>query len=40
MIAKIMTVARDRDGAIEAMRRALDEVVVSGIQTTLPFDRS
>ncbi len=40
MIAKIMTVAPDRTRAIARMARALDEVVVSGIQTTLPFDRA
>jgi acetyl/propionyl-CoA carboxylase alpha subunit len=40
MIAKIMTVGTDRDAAIDRMRRALDEVVVTGIQTTLPFDRA
>ena len=40
MIAKIMTVGPDRATAIERMRRALDEVVVTGIQTTLPFDRA
>ena len=40
MIAKVMTVAQDRPSAIRRMRRALDEVVVTGIQTTLPFDRA
>jgi acetyl-CoA/propionyl-CoA carboxylase biotin carboxyl carrier protein len=40
MIAKIMTAGRDRRSAIRRMRRALDEVVVTGIQTTLPFDRA
>jgi len=40
MIAKIMTVGPDRTSAIERMRRALDEVQVTGIQTTLPFDRA
>jgi acetyl/propionyl-CoA carboxylase alpha subunit len=40
MIAKIMSVGRDRMAAIRRMRRALDEVAVSGIQTTLPFDRA
>ena len=40
MIAKIMTVGTDRSAAIDRMRRALDEVVVTGIQTTLPFDRA
>ena len=39
MIAKVMTVGNDRRSAIRRMRRALDEVVVTGIQTTLPFDR-
>ena len=39
MIAKIMTVGPDRTSAIDRMRRALDEVAVTGIQTTLPFDR-
>ncbi len=38
MIAKVMTVGRDRQAALRRMRRALGEVVVSGIQTTLPFD--
>jgi acetyl/propionyl-CoA carboxylase alpha subunit len=40
MIAKVMTVAGDRRAAIAALRRALDEVEVTGIQTTLPFDRA
>ena len=39
MIAKVMTVGAHRDEAIARMRRALDEVVVSGVQTTLPFHR-
>ncbi len=40
MIAKVMTVGPDRRTAIRRMRRALDEVAVTGIQTTLPFDRA
>ena len=40
MIAKIMTVGSDRSGAIRRMRRALGEVDVTGIQTTLPFHRA
>ena len=40
MIAKIMTVGPDRATAIARMARALDEVVITGIQTTLPFDRA
>jgi acetyl/propionyl-CoA carboxylase alpha subunit len=40
MIAKLMTVGADRDEAIARMARALDEVVVTGVQTTLPFHRA
>jgi acetyl/propionyl-CoA carboxylase alpha subunit len=40
LLAKIMTVGRDRPAALRRLRRALDEVEVSGIQTTLPFDRA
>jgi acetyl-CoA carboxylase biotin carboxylase subunit len=40
MIAKVMTVGRDRRAALRTMRRALAEVVVTGVQTTLPFHRS
>jgi acetyl/propionyl-CoA carboxylase alpha subunit len=39
MIAKVMAVGRDRRTAIGRLRRGLDEIVVTGIQTTLPFDR-
>ena len=37
MIAKIITYARTREEAIATMRRALDEFVVIGIKTTIPF---
>ena len=40
MIAKVMAVAGDRREAIAVLRRALDEIEVTGIQTTLPFDRA
>ena len=40
MIAKVMAVAGERGEAIAVLRRALDEVEVTGIQTTLPFDRA
>jgi len=40
MIAKVLTVGADRGIAIDRMRRALDEIVIAGIQTTLPFDRA
>jgi acetyl-CoA/propionyl-CoA carboxylase biotin carboxyl carrier protein len=39
LIAKVMVHAGDRDAAIDRLRRALDEVEVTGIQTTLPFHR-
>jgi acetyl/propionyl-CoA carboxylase alpha subunit len=40
LIAKLMVHAADRPGAIERLRRALDEVEIGGIQTTLPFHRA
>jgi acetyl-CoA carboxylase biotin carboxylase subunit len=40
LIAKIMVDDADRTGAIRRLRRALDEVEVTGVQTTLPFDRA
>jgi acetyl/propionyl-CoA carboxylase alpha subunit len=39
LIAKILVVDADRASAIGRLRRALDEVEVTGIQTTLPFHR-
>ncbi|HSK53193.1 MAG TPA: biotin carboxylase N-terminal domain-containing protein [Clostridia bacterium] len=39
LVAKLMVHAGDRDTAIDRLRRALDETVVGGIQTTLPFHR-
>jgi len=37
MISKLIAWAEDRPAAIDRMRRALSEYVVSGIRTTLPF---
>ena len=37
MIAKLIVRAKTREGAINKMRRALDEFVVEGIDTTIPF---
>ncbi len=37
MVAKLITWGRDRDEAIERMRRALFEFVVKGIKTSIPF---
>ena len=39
MISKLIAWAEDRPTAIDRMRRALSEYVVSGIKTTLPFFR-
>ena len=37
MIAKLICKARTRDECIAKMERALDEFVVEGIKTTIPF---
>jgi acetyl-CoA carboxylase, biotin carboxylase subunit len=37
MISKLIAWAEDRQSAIARMRRALDEYVIAGIKTTLPF---
>ncbi|MCP3032974.1 acetyl-CoA carboxylase biotin carboxylase subunit [Halobacillus sp. A1] len=37
MVAKLITYGKDRDEAIRKMRRALDEFVVEGVKTTIPF---
>jgi acetyl-CoA carboxylase biotin carboxylase subunit len=37
MIAKLITTAQTREEAISKMRRALDEFVVEGVKTTIPF---
>jgi acetyl-CoA carboxylase biotin carboxylase subunit len=39
LIAKLMVVDGDRAAAIARLERALEETVVTGIQTTLPFHR-
>ena len=39
MIAKLITTAQTREEAINKMRRALDEFVVEGVKTTIPFHR-
>lgn len=40
MIAKLITTARTREEAIDKMKRALDEFVIEGIKTTIPFHRA
>jgi len=39
MIAKLITTAQTRAEAINKMKRALDEFVIEGIKTTIPFHR-
>jgi acetyl-CoA carboxylase biotin carboxylase subunit len=40
MIAKLITHGKTRDGAVMKMRRALDEFIIEGIPTTIPFQRA
>ena len=37
MIAKVITVAQTREEAISKMERALDEFIIDGVKTTIPF---
>ncbi len=37
MVAKLIVSAKDRKSAIERMARALDEFMIQGVQTTIPF---
>ena len=39
MIAKLITTAQTREEAINKMKRALDEFVIEGVNTTIPFHR-
>tara|TARA_X000001036_G_scaffold52086_2_gene41513 strand:- start:3205 stop:4557 length:1353 start_codon:yes stop_codon:yes gene_type:complete len=39
MIAKLITTAQTRGEAINKMKRALDEFVIEGVKTTIPFHR-
>lgn len=39
MIAKLITTAQTRQEAIDKMKRALDEFVIEGVKTTIPFHR-
>lgn len=40
MISKLITVARTREEAISKMERALDEYIIDGIKTTIPFHQA
>jgi acetyl-CoA carboxylase biotin carboxylase subunit len=39
LVAKLIAWGRDRAGCVARMRRAIDEMLVAGIRTTLPFHR-
>ena len=39
LIAKLVTYGKDRQEAIARMRRALDEFIIEGIKTTIPFHK-
>jgi acetyl-CoA carboxylase biotin carboxylase subunit len=39
MIAKLIVTGRTRQQAIERMKRALDEFIIEGVNTTIPFHR-
>ena len=39
MVAKLITTAQTREEAISKMKRALDEFVIEGVKTTIPFHR-
>ncbi|GFR89478.1 acetyl-CoA carboxylase, biotin carboxylase subunit [Elysia marginata] len=39
MIGKLITTGQTRESAIRKMRRALDEFVIEGIKTTIPFHK-
>src|SRR6185295_15189139 len=39
IIAKLIVYGKDREEAIERMKRAIDEYTIEGIETTLPFCR-
>jgi acetyl/propionyl-CoA carboxylase alpha subunit len=39
LMGKVLVHAEDRDGAIDRLRRALDETAIAGLQSTLPFHR-
>ncbi len=39
LIAKVLVHATDRDAAIDRLARALDEIEIGGVRTTVPFHR-
>ena len=39
MIAKLIVVAQTREEAITKMERALNEYIIEGVKTTIPFHK-
>ncbi len=39
LVAKLITYGKNRDEALARMNRALDEFVIEGIKTTIPFHK-
>jgi acetyl-CoA carboxylase biotin carboxylase subunit len=39
LVAKLIAYGRDRDESLSRLRRALDEFIIEGIKTTIPFHR-
>ena len=37
MVSKLIVVAQTREEAITKMQRALDEYIIEGVKTTIPF---
>jgi acetyl-CoA carboxylase biotin carboxylase subunit len=37
LLAKVIVHGRDRDEAVARMQRALDEMLIQGVHTTIPF---
>jgi acetyl-CoA carboxylase biotin carboxylase subunit len=40
MVSKLITVAQTREEAIKKMQRALDEYIIEGVKTTIPFHQA
>ena len=40
MIVKLITVAQTREEAISKMERALEEFIIEGVNTTIPFHKA
>ena len=40
LIAKVIATANDREDAIARMERALEEFIIEGVKTTIPFHQA